>query len=77
MLPAVDAVTGSHVYAQFDYAIANGFDITEVASFNLSQSGADSGFCQNITQFVEPFCKRFPSILMPIADELDHRVIVA
>ena len=77
MLPAIDPVTGSYVYAQFDYAFASGFDIAEVASFNLTQPSADSSLCLNITQLVEPFCKRFPSILMPIADELDHRAIVA
>jgi hypothetical protein len=63
--------------AQLNYAFAHRFRIAEIAGFDLSQSGSDSGFRHFVTKRGDPLYERVSSIFLLVIDEFDHGISVA
>lgn len=75
--PAIHTVPGSNVNSHFNYSFANGLRVAEVAGFELSQSGCDTGFRHFVSKCRHPLDERRTPVFIPVVDEFDHETIVA
>ena len=71
--PAIHAVPGSNMNSQFRDALTHRFRVTEVASFNLSQSSCDPGFRHLVSNRCDPVYEGRTPVLIPVVDEFDHK----
>jgi len=77
VLSAINAIAGSDVNPQFDYAFANWPHVSEGSLFQLPEPSGDSCFRQLVPEMRHPILKGKASVLVLIVDDLKHRVSVA
>jgi hypothetical protein len=58
--------------AQFRYSLAHRLRVTQVAGFELAESGGDANLGHFIAKSAKPFGVRFAPILVLVTDEFDH-----
>jgi hypothetical protein len=72
VLPAIDPVASAYVNSQLCHALTDRLRVAQIAGFNLAESGSDANLGHFVAKTAEPFCIRFASILLLVADEFDQ-----
>jgi hypothetical protein len=65
---AINPVSSAHINAQLRYAFTHRLCVTEIASFNLAQSGSYAGFRNFVPKGRDPLDEWRVSILLPVVD---------